>query len=220
MAVSFGEKLKTILKLITEPRILSSLLSLRSYGYLSEVGWFNAIKSKSPVDQHLKPIPWVTYPFLDFVTERISKDLEVFEFGSGNSTLFFAQRVRWIVSVEHSKEWYDTLIKKVADNVKLILTKSDNDNDYVGCLGSTNKKFDIIFIDGIHRCECCVASLEFLTNKGVIVLDDSEREEYNSGIESIINHGFKRIDFWGISPGYLFKKATTVFYKNGNCLGI
>ena len=220
MAVSFGEKIKTLLKLFTEPQILSSLLSLRSFGYLSEVGWFNAIKSKSSVDQNFKPIPWVTYPFLDFITERLNKDLEVFEFGSGNSTLFFSQRVKQITSVEHNKEWYDTLIKKSSDNVKLILSDSDNEDDYVGGLSNANKKFDLIIIDGIHRCKCCHVSLQCLTNKGVIVFDDSEREEYKPGIDHIINNGFKRIDFWGISPGYLFRKSTTVFYKDGNCLGI
>jgi hypothetical protein len=196
------------------------LFSLRSFGYLSEVGWFNAIKTKSSVDQNFKPIPWVTYPFLDFITERLNKDLEVFEFGSGNSTLFFSKRVRQITSVEHNKEWYNNLIGKIPENVKLMLTKSDNEEDYIGLLTNEDKKFEMILIDGIHRVSCCSVSLNYLTDKGVIVLDDSEREEYKLGFDSILKDGFKKIDFWGISPGYLFRKSTTIFYKDDNCLGI
>ena len=110
MAISFGPKVRTILKLLTEPKILSSLLSLRSYGYLSDVGWFNAFKAKNPVDQKFRPIPWVTYPFIDFLSGRLNRELEVFEFGSGNSTLFFAERVKQLTSVEHNKDWYNELI--------------------------------------------------------------------------------------------------------------
>jgi Methyltransferase domain len=220
MAVPFGKKVITIVKLFTEPQILSSLLSLRSYGYLSEVGWFNALKTKSSVDQNSKPIPWVTYPFLDFINERLNRNLEVFEFGSGNSTLFFSRQVGQITSAEHNTKWYDYLIRKIPENVKLILTNSDNEEDYIGSLSNGNKKFDIIFIDGIHRVTCCNISINFLNSQGVIILDDSERDEYKSGIEYIIKNGFKRIDFWGISPGYLFKKSTTIFYKDNNCLDI
>ena len=78
----------------------------------------------------------------------------------------------------------------------------------------------MIFIDGIHRVVCCSTSLNNLTDKGVIVLDDSERDEYKPGIDVIVNSGFKKLDFWGISPGYLFRKCTTIFYKESNCMGI
>ncbi len=63
-------------------------------------------------------------------------------------------------------------------------------------------------------------SANFLTDKGVIILNDSEREQYKEGIEYLTKEGFKKLDFWEISPGYLYKKDTTVFYKNQNCLGI
>ena len=220
MAVSFRKKVKTLFRLLTEPKILSSLLSLRSYGYLSDIGWFNTFKTKTPVDQKHRPIPWVTYPFLDFIKERLTKDLKVFEFVSGNSTLFFADRVKQINSVEHNSDWYNLLHSEVPDNGNIILAISSNEEDYVKPLKKANNKFDLIFIDGIHRVTCCSISIKFLSTQGVIILDDSEREEYKPGMDFIVKNGFRKIDYWGISPGCLFRKATTIFYKDGNCLGI
>ncbi len=81
-------------------------------------------------------------------------------------------------------------------------------------------KFDIIIIDGRDRVNSIKNSLESLNEEGVIILDDSERADYKDGIEFLLTKGFKKIDFWGISPGLFYKKNTTVFYKVNNCLGI
>jgi len=220
MEYTFKEKIKTLLILIKEPKVLSRLLSLRLSGYLMDVGWFSAFKTGEPVDNNFEPLPWLTYSFIDFITERLDKEFSVFEFGSGNSTLFFAKRVKQVSSVEHNSEWYNKLKSKIPANSNLILSKSDSRDDYIAVLKQSDKKFDLIIIDGIHRVDCCLSVINHLTEKGVIILDDSEREQYSEGIEYLMKEGFKRIDFWGISPGYLYRKNTTVFYKAQNCLGI
>ncbi len=116
MEYTFREKIKTLLILIKEPKVLSMLLSLRLSGYLIDVGWFSAFKTGEPVDKNLEPLPWLTYSFIDFITERLSKEFSVFEFGSGNSTLFFAKRVKQVSSVEHNNEWYNKLKSKIPGN--------------------------------------------------------------------------------------------------------
>src|SRR3972149_6096643 len=98
MAISISEKIKAIIRLVAEPKTLSALLSLRVFGFFYDEGWFEAFKLQQPVDKKLKPIPWVTYSFLDFIKVRLTKKLDVFEFGSGNSTLFFADKVNCVTS--------------------------------------------------------------------------------------------------------------------------
>ncbi len=220
MEYTFKEKVKAILQLLVEPKVLVKLLSLRLTGYLADVGWFNAFKSGKPVGNNFEPLPWFTYSFIDFLTERLNNKLNIFEFGSGNSTLFFAKRIKYVTSVEHNVEWYNKLIRKIPDNVNLLLSKTDSEDDYVGLIKLSMNKFDIVFIDGIHRNECSHSAVEILSERGVIVLDDSERVEYSEGIEHIMSKGFKKINFWGIPPGMLIRKCTTVFYRNNNCLGI
>ena len=219
MALSFGKKLITIGKLFREPKTLSALISLRAFGYLFDTGWFNSFKLKEPVDENLNPIPWVTYPFLEFITDRLNTDITIFEFGSGNSTLFFAKRVNHVISIEHNVEWFNNLKEKIPPNVELIFSESEDADEYVS-ISRKKSKSDFVFIDGINRVECCMVAPDVLSDSGVIVLDDSERPEYEKGIKYLADCGFKKIDFWGISPGILFRKCTTVFYKSPNCLEI
>ena len=109
MTIPLKEKVKTIFRLISEPRVLSSLISLRTWGYLVDMGWFNSFKSSKPVDKEGSPIPWFSYPAVEFLSKRLNNRMTVFEFGSGNSTLFFSDRVNQVVSVEHNKDWYDKI---------------------------------------------------------------------------------------------------------------
>jgi predicted O-methyltransferase YrrM len=49
--------------------------------------------------------PWITFAAARAVEEILRPDMRIFEFGSGGSTLFFAQRVASGVSVEHDPGW-------------------------------------------------------------------------------------------------------------------
>ncbi len=85
---------------------LLSLYSLRRSGYLFDKGWFQSFRAKASVDRSGRPIPWMTYAFLDFLEPRLRGDFDVFEFGSGNSTHWWAARVRAVSSCEHDAEWF------------------------------------------------------------------------------------------------------------------
>jgi hypothetical protein len=119
-----------LLQLIKQPERLRSLLSFNSKGYLDTIGWFKAFDSKAPVDAHNNPIPWVTYSFIDFIKDRLKPEHAVFEFGSGNSTTFYAQRTGIVVSVEHDQEWFEKITKAKPDNAEIIFCELQRDGDY------------------------------------------------------------------------------------------
>lgn len=50
--------------------------------------------------------PWLVFSSIDFLDKWLKADMKVFEYGSGGSTLYFAKRVKEVISVEHDKEWY------------------------------------------------------------------------------------------------------------------
>jgi hypothetical protein len=221
MSVKSSDKLKTIFELLLNPKEINALISQKYSGYLVDIGWFNSYKTKQSINALSKPIPWTTYPFIDFIIERLSKEITVFEYGSGNSTLFWAERVKEVNSVEHDPDWFNLITQKTSPHKNVVIKYSDSVKDsYSAAIRLFSKKFDLIMVDAIDRVDCMKSSLDHLTENGVVILDDSEREEYKEGIEFIINNGFRRIDFWGIAPTILFKKCTTVFYKSNNCLGI
>jgi hypothetical protein len=213
-------KLKLLYRVFTSPARLHSLLSFNEKGYLNEIVWFNSFDSKAPVDQDNNPIPWVTYSFIDFIKERLKLHHTVFEFGSGNSTYFYAKYAGMVVSVEHDREWYDKIVDTKPENAELIYCELVRDGDYCRMPIKLEETFDIIIVDGRDRVNCCKQALKAVSENGVIVLDDSEREFYREGISFLKKNGFKELSFSGISPGLFYRKSTSVFYKADNCLGI
>jgi uncharacterized protein YuzB (UPF0349 family) len=196
------------------------LLGFKRANYLYDIGWTNSIITNNVVDLSNKPLPWVTYPFIHFIEERLNNTLEVFEFGSGNSTLYYANRVASVDSVEHDKFWYDKVKNSMPMNVKLFYCELANGGDYCNYATKSNKQYDIIIVDGMERVDCCINNITALKPKGVIVFDDTEREEYKPAMAFLAKNGFRRIDFWGTAPTVYYFRCTTVFYRDNNCLGI
>ncbi len=72
MAVNLTDRIKTLLK--ADFSVIKILLSQLYSGYLLDNGWFQSYKNKTSVDKNGNPIPWVTYPFIDFISERLNKE--------------------------------------------------------------------------------------------------------------------------------------------------
>ncbi|RZK66259.1 MAG: FkbM family methyltransferase, partial [Pedobacter sp.] len=165
-------------------------------------------------------IPWVTYSFIDFIKDRINKNHDIFEFGSGNSTIFYAKLAGSVYSVEHDKDWFERSSKINLPNVKMIQCDLVPGGEYCKSAAPTGKKFHVIIVDGRDRVNCCKQAVESLTENGVIVLDDSERSEYAEAHVYLRAKGFKYLPFSGMAPGVIISKYTSVFYKPNNCLDI
>ena len=113
----------------------------------------------------------------------------VFEYGSGGSTLWFAERVTELVLVEHDSAWYGQVTKSVRlfTNSKIWLRvpsqtisgfeparsltfeeyREFNFKEYVESIHNfPDNYFDIVFIDGRAREACLRAE----TNVGVFLL--------------------------------------------------
>jgi len=212
--------LKALATLIGKPKRLNALLSYGHKGYLATIGWFTAFDTQQAVDAEGQPLPWVTYSFIDFIKTRLNKELSIFEYGSGNSTLFYAKHVKRVVSVEHDEAWFNKIVKEKAPNAEMIFTHLEKNGEYSQKAKLLGEKFDIIIVDGRDRVNCCKHSVDALSVNGVLVLDDSERDFYNEARTFLIAKGFKELSFSGISPGMFYSKATSIFYKTDNCLGI
>src|SRR3954471_20501401 len=61
----------------------------------------------SCMDAAGEPIPWFTYPAIEFLGQFDWGGKRVFEWGSGNSSLWFARRAGSVRSIEHDRVWAD-----------------------------------------------------------------------------------------------------------------
>ena len=117
----------------------------------------------------------------------------------------------------HSNE----LVKsKMPSNVKLIFKDLEYGGEYSQAVTNENSLFDIVIVDGRDRVNCCINSVSKLKENGVLIFDDAHRPEYQESYDYMIEQGFKRIDFTGVAAGFFFKKSTSLFYKDDNCLGV
>ncbi len=212
--------IRKIFTLVSDLDTTKALLGLRFEGYLHDLGWFNAFKNKMPVGQKMEPLPWVTYPFIDFITPRLNQTMDIFEYGAGNSTLYYAKKVKTVTSVEHDKGWFASLERTVPANAQLLYEALEYNGLYAAVALNTGRKYDIIIVDGRDRVNCAKKSLAALKPNGVLVLDDSERTDYVEVGNYYKENKFRHLDFWGIAPGLGYKKCTTIYYRDQNCLGI
>ncbi len=73
--------------------------------------------------------------------------------------------------------------------------------------------YDIIVIDGMARILSGFIASEMISENGIIILDNSDRWQYNSLQKYLIEHGFGRIDFWGPGPVNSYAWCTSFFSK-------
>jgi len=195
------------------------LLGFKERGYLFDIGWFKTGNGVH-VDNYGEYIPQFSYPFLEILKQRINKKMSVLEFGIGFSSIYFAKHCKNITIVEHDPIWAKKIGDLLTENSNILL--EENLDNYLGPLKGDTFKYDIIVIDGIGdlRNMCTEVSLEKVSDKGVIIFDDTERAEYKEAMEKIVAKGFKRLDFWGIAPGAFNNRCTSIFYREDNVFNI
>jgi len=170
-------------------------------------------------DENGKVNPWWGKSIIDLVIPKLNKDMRVFEWGMGNSTLFWSQYVAEVVSVESDLEWYGKMREIVPNNVFPRYYKLEYNGEYCRAILDEQGEFDIILIDGRDRVRCAYNSLEKLKGNGIIIWDNTERAYYEEGYGFIKSHGFKQLELSSIiygSPGT--EDYTSVFYRENNIL--
>jgi len=90
---------------------------------LNTSGWLESFKRGYPCDLRGDPLPWMNYAVIALLNERLNRSMQLFEFGSGYSTKFYAKRVALVTSVEYDLDWYELLNSDKPDNVSLLYQK-------------------------------------------------------------------------------------------------
>jgi hypothetical protein len=108
-------------------------------------GRINSNKSKKPIDADGNPIPWYTYPAIEFFNQINVIDLKIFEYGCGYSTIYWNVRGAKVWSVDHDQLWFNEIKNQLFDQCKGLYLASDK-YQYANSIKKCNEKFDIIVI--------------------------------------------------------------------------
>jgi precorrin-6B methylase 2 len=191
-------------------------------GYLRASGWWKSVGAKRPIDASGAPLPWYSYPFIHFVEQRLRtrrpERLRVFEFGSGNSTLWWAQRADQVVAVEDNRHWHGYVQKNLPANVTYRLAETEA--QYIDCLRGNAVRFEVIVVDGSFRERCLDEAPASLADNGVLIVDNSDWDSLVEPLARLERQGFRRLEFYGLGPMNGHPWGTSVLYRDSNVLGI
>jgi hypothetical protein len=165
-------------------------------------------------------IPWYTFPAIDLLSQKEFKDRSILEFGSGNSTIWWARRASSVVALENDRKWCDKISGMISANVSLHYIADYGLQCADQVIGTT--LFDIIVIDGFDRFKAAQIAVQRLAEHGAIIVDNAEGYWGAEGTHPIMDllrhHGFSRADFYGFAPGVLRRHCTSIAFRRGTFL--
>ncbi len=221
-------------------------LARRGFAYAVRTGDFGALgflprwvrsveRGRSPVDDGR---PWVTFRAQDWLDEHVRSGMEVREFGSGGSTVYFARRGCVLRSVEHDRDWHELVKASVpgdaAGRLELNLREPEGDSadEGHGAEGYGSQRLegrfegyasvfdddaegsvDMAFIDGRARNACARHAVGKVKPGGWIVLDNAERARYRPTYELL--SGWELVKLPGPGPYVRRPWLTVAFRKPG-----
>lgn len=182
--------------------------SLKNYKILSKsFGQFKSMNKWSCIDKENNEIPWYTYPAIEYLNQLDLKDKTVFEFGSGNSTLYWLKKSKKVTSVEDDKGWFSKIKKQLPESEEYILVEQKE--EYINAIHNKAEKYDIIVIDGSYRKECAIEAIKCLKEDGFIILDNSDWRETASAI--LREADLIEVDFSGFGPINGYTWTTSIY---------
>jgi len=127
--------------------------------------------------------PWLTLQATDILESYLKKTDIGFEWGSGRSTIWFAQKVKRLISIENDEYWYDkikiSLKEKNLTNVDYRLIQEHeeeiqpSDSKYIRAIDDfESNSLNFILIDGIFRGFCANKAVNKVKPFGLLIVDN------------------------------------------------
>ncbi len=209
-------------------RLLMTLLERAIHRFLPRIGkamrvmqtlmfrraLWQSILTGLPADAKGGPIPWITYPAFDYLSQLDFSQASILEYGGGQSSLWWAHRAKSIITVEGEAEWSEKLRQSAIANMTVIGPVEES--AYVQAPLGGGRIYDVIVINGLLRLDSAQASLPFLAVGGMIILDNSD---WFPGICSWLkSQSLVQIDFHGFGPVNDYAWCTSVFIRASSVL--
>ena len=147
----------------------------RPFFFSAHTGHFRSSLHARSMSASGMPLPWYTYPCIDFLQQRSFEHCKVLEFGGGQSTTWWARRAARVMTLEGDDEWYNSLESNLPENAELhsvsMVTAGECQESVEAVLTARHQtSFDIIVIDGLFRYEMIEIAVRYRAAGGAIIL--------------------------------------------------
>jgi hypothetical protein len=183
--------------------------------------------------------PWYTPKAIRFLKKKIENINRIFEFGTGNSSIWFAKRVKEYTGVEHDPSWHTEVTKSLKEenliNTNILFVPADENSSsfdweknwkyfkvlkhfpdhpefrhYMATIDQYHDNhFECIVIDGKERIGCLLHALPKLSENGIIIFDDSSMDEFQE-VFSLMNEWHSKIYTFGLEQTTFFSRYPEV----------
>lgn len=135
-------------------------------------------------EQFNKDKPWIAPTAISWLDKHLTTKMKGVEFGSGRSTVWYAKRLKSLVSIEDHKGWFEQVQQELEQanikNISYVLRSSEEDTTgkipYVQTIDTFEVEgLDFIVVDGKHRDVIAIQAIDKLKSGGFLLLDDAER---------------------------------------------
>jgi hypothetical protein len=157
--------------------------------------------------------PWIVPAAVAFLETVMCGDWQVFEFGSGYSTVWLAERAERVTSVEDDTGWHRRV------NSMLATTHSGADVDLIDAANHPraierfpDETFDLVVVDSSgDRIACLRSAAPKVKRGGFLLLDDSDRASLRAASDLLADWTAHR--FAGLKARPLTAVETTIFQR-------
>lgn len=120
-------------------------------------------------------LPWIPYPAIAALAEVARPTWRVLEHGAGMSTVWWAQRVASLHSIDASTEWYRRIMRELSRRgVTNVTLELRTDDTYADLSMFPDHAFNLVVIDGHARDEAARQAPRLITRPGWIYLDNTD----------------------------------------------
>jgi hypothetical protein len=128
--------------------------------------------------------PWIAQKAVRFLKNNLSNDWIGLEWGSGRSSAWFAERLEFLVSIEHNKEWHEKISRSLPANAEcryISLNHPESESthpdynplpDYVKVVHEFDR-LNFVVVDGHYRQACVKAAMPKLSRGGLLLVDNT-----------------------------------------------
>jgi hypothetical protein len=185
------------------------LRSYRAYRILSaDYGHLLSTALMRSVDRAGEPLPWFTYPAIEFLRQLDLSGKRIFEYGCGGSTVYWSRVAAHVDSVEHVPEFHREISAALPSNCRLVLEQSPE--QYINQIAASGQPYDVIVIDGHSRVRCATIAPQYLAPGGFIILDNADWFFEASAL--LRDADLIEVDMAGIAPINDFVHTTSFYF--------
>lgn len=138
--------------------------------------------------------PWWNDRAIRYLAQQLRPGDQVFEWGSGASTIWLVDHAAKVISIEHDPDWVAKVTARCpAADIRAI----PDSQDYITAIDEfADDSFDVVIVDGLHRPECLRQGAPKVKPGGLLILDDTDMRK-NAHARKTALPDWKKVSYTG-----------------------